>query len=84
MNTLTKTVLTSALLTAVIAGSSANAGRAELSDYSNSYLVTADQKVFLNNTSGGDAKEVISYSGNSVEINKVSFKAPVATQEINR
>lgn len=84
MNTLTKTVLTSALLTAVIAGTSANAGRAELPTNANGYIVTSDQKVFLNNTSGGDAEEVISYVDNSVAIKKVNLQSPVAVQQTNR
>lgn len=84
MNTLAKTVLSSALLTVVIAGSSANAGRGELPTVSNGNIVTTAQKVFLTNTSGGDAEQVIAYTDNSVGIKKVSFVAPSVDQEINR
>ncbi len=83
MNITVKTVLTSALLTAVIAGTSANAGRAELPSFDNdNIVVTAAEKVFLN-TSGGMAQQSIAYA-DSVSIKKVSFQAPVANQEINR
>lgn len=86
MNISTKAVFTSALLTAVIAGTSANAGRAELSTHSDNYVVTTAQKVFLENTSGGKAEEVIAYTDNSVGIKKVSFNTPSAVdaQEISR
>ena len=86
MNTLAKTVLSSALLTIVIAGTSANAGRAELSSHSDNYVVKTAQKVFLGNTSGGDAEQVIACSENLAAIKKVSFNIPSAVnaQEINR
>jgi len=84
MNTLAKTVLSSALLSVVIAGTSANAGRGELPTVSNGNIVNTAQKVFLTNTSGGDAEEVISYTENSVGIQKVSFQSPAVDQEINR
>jgi len=74
MNISTKAVLASALLVSVIAGTSANAGRAELSTVNNGYLVSSAQKVYLENTSGGKAEEVIAYIDNSVGIKKVSFK----------
>ena len=82
MNISTKTVLASALLTAAIAATSAQAGRGELPTYDNNNVVTSAQKVYLNNTSGGKAEQVIAYSDNSVGIKKVSFQAPAADLDV--
>lgn len=82
MNISTKTVLAGALLTAVMASTTASAGRAELPTIDNGNVVNTAQKVFLSNTSGGMAEQVIAY--NSASVKKVSFKAPVADKEVNR
>ena len=76
MNIPSKAVLASALFTAVLASTSASAGRAELPTNIGSPIVTSAQKVYLENTSGGKAQDVISYTNNSA---KVNYDAPAPT-----
>jgi len=85
MNISTKAILASTLLVSVIAGTSANAGRAELPTNSTGYVVTSGEKIFLQNARGGKAQQVISYADNSVGIKKVSFqKAKTTEAGVNR
>ena len=83
MNITSKAVLASALITAVLASTSASAGRAEFPTNTGNPIVTSAQKIYLENTSGGKAQEVIAYSDSSV---KVNFDAPTAElfKQVNR
>jgi len=87
MNTLAKTVLSSALLTVIFASTSANAyeGKAELPDLTtNNVIVKSDQKIYQTNTIGGDAAEVIAYTDNAVSIKKVSLQVSEVPEVTNR
>ena len=86
MNITSKAVLASALITAVLASTSASAGRAELPTNTGNNIVNSAQKIYLENTSGGKAEDVIAYSDNSVSIKKVSFKSSAAESfmQVNR